>query len=120
MTNVSSLRIPRTAPALVAGLFAGLLCAAAAFARLPPPPDTPEAKAKAAEAAARTAWSAKVDAFQLCQSQDRVAAKYRASAASSGKEVQAAVATPPCSDPGPFAFTPPAEASGAQPPAPRQ
>ena len=40
---------------------AGLL-ATAALAKLPPPTD--EAKAKAAEAAAKTAWSGKVDGFK--------------------------------------------------------
>jgi len=99
------------------------LAAPAAWAKLPPPPATPEAKAKAAEAAAKTAWNAKVDAYKLCQAQDRVVAKYRASAASAGKPVPTAVvATPPCTDPGPFVFAPPAdakpiEASGAHSPA---
>ena len=40
---------------------------------------TDEAKAKAAEAAAKTAWTDKVDAYQLCKAQDRVAARYRKS-----------------------------------------
>jgi len=105
-----------------ASLLVLALAAPVAWAKLPPPPAPPEAKAKAAEAAARTAWSGKVDAFKLCQAQDRVAAKYRASAAAAGKPVPAAPATPPCADPGPFAFTPPAEAkpieaSGAHSPA---
>lgn len=101
-----------------------LLCALAAtsaFAKLPPP--TPEAQAKAAEAAARTAWSAKTDGYLLCKSQDQVAAKYRASAQAAGKPAPAAVATPPCVDPGPYAAAPkvetkPIEASGAHSPAP--
>ena len=93
-----------------------------AWAKLPPPAATPEAKAKAAEAAAKTAWTGKVDSYKLCQAQDRVAAKYRASAAAAGKPVAAAPATPPCADPGPFVFTPPAaakpiEAAGAHSPA---
>ncbi|MBD9662855.1 hypothetical protein IB278_02665 [Variovorax sp. VRV01] len=105
-----------------ASLLVLALAAPVAWAKLPPPPATPEAKAKAAEAAAKTAWSGKVDAFKLCQAQDRVAAKYRASATAAGKPVPAAPATPPCADPGPFAFTPPAEAkpieaSGAHSPA---
>ncbi|GER12096.1 hypothetical protein [Variovorax boronicumulans] len=101
-----------------------LLCAFAAtsaVAKLPPP--TPEAQAKAAEAAARTAWSAKTDGYLLCKSQDQVAAKYRASAQAAGKPAPAAVATPPCVDPGPYAAAPkvetkPIEASGAHSPAP--
>jgi hypothetical protein len=55
--------------ALLSGLFA-----TASFAKLPEP--TPEAKAKAAEAKAKTAWSDKVAAYQLCKSQDKVAAAY--------------------------------------------
>ena len=98
------------------------LAAPVVWAKLPPPAATPEAKAKAAEAAAKTAWTAKVDGYKLCQAQDRVVAKYRASAASAAKPVPTAVATPPGADPGPFAYTPPPdakpiEASGAHSPA---
>lgn len=76
--------------ALLAGLFA-----TASFAKLPEP--TPEAKAKAAEAKAKTAWSDKVAAYQLCKSQDKVAAAYL-----KGKDAKAVVATPACTDPGPY------------------
>ena len=93
-----------------ASLLVLALAAPVAWAKLAPPPATPEAKAKAPEAAAKTAWSGKVDAYKLCQAQDRVAAKYRASATAAGKPVPPAPATPPCADPGPFVFTPPAEA----------
>ena len=48
------------------------LLAGAALAKLPPLSD--EAKAKAAEAAAKAAWTDKVGAYQLCQSMDKVAA----------------------------------------------
>ena len=61
-------------------LAAGLLVAgfsAAAVAKLPPLSD--DAKAKAAEAAAKAAWGDKVAAFKLCQSMDRVAEQYRKS-----------------------------------------
>jgi hypothetical protein len=97
------------------------LAGSTAFAKLPAPAATPEAKAKAAEAAARTAWSGKVEAYQLCQAQDKVVATYRASAAAAGKQLPAPpAALPPCVDPGPFAFTPPdtkpIEASGAHSP----
>lgn len=89
----------------------------AAFAKLPPLSD--EAKAKAAEAAARTAWSDKVAAYQLCQSMDRVAASYLERARAAGKALEP-VATPPCTDPGPFAYVPaepkPIEAAGAHSP----
>ena len=102
---------------------AGAVLASASWAKLPPPAEpTPEAKAKAAETAARTAWTGKMDAYKLCVSQDRAAEKYRASAAAAGKQAPAAVATPPCSDPGPFAYVPPEaakplEAAGAHSPA---
>ena len=69
------------------------LTAGSAMAKLPPVSD--EAKAKAAEAAAKTAWSDKVAGYQLCQSQDRVAAAYLAQARAAGKSVQPAT-TPAC------------------------
>jgi hypothetical protein len=89
--------------------------AGSAFAKLPPLSD--DAKAKAAEAAAKTAWSNKVADFQLCKAMDKVAAGYFASMKQAGKEVKPAVATPSCVDPG--AFVPPGAASApaAAPPA---
>ena len=88
---------------------AGLLLAGTAGAKLPPPND--EAKAKAAEAAAKTAHAGKVDAFKLCKSMDQVAASYYANAKKAGKDTKPATATAPCADPGPFVYTPPAAAS---------
>jgi hypothetical protein len=102
-------------------LFAWLLAAlsATAFAKLPAPSD--EAKAKAAEAAAKTAHAGKVDGYLLCKSQDKVAAHVqKTNKAKAGKPV----ATPPCADPGKFVYTPPeaaapvAGASAAAPAAP--
>ena len=94
-------------------LCAGVLCSVA-LAKLPAP--TPEAAEKAAEAAAKAAWSGKVDNYKLCQAQDRVAAHYRKTA----KDAKPAVASAPCADPGPFAYTPPAakpiEVAGAHSP----
>lgn len=98
------------------------LAAPLALAKLPALDDA--AKAKAAEAAAKTAWQGKVDAFQLCKSQDKVAAHYRKTAGqakpAAGKAAAPAAAST-CPDPGPFAYTPPAqkplEASGAHSPA---
>ncbi len=92
-----------------------------ASAKLPPPNPTPEAKAKAAEATAKTAWTGKVDAYKLCMAQDKVVNKYRASASAAGKQAPAAIATPACADPGPFAYVPPEaakplEAAGAHSP----
>ena len=90
-----------------------------AAAKLPAP--TPEAKAKSDEAAAKAAWAGKVDAYKLCQAQDQVATRYMTSAQAAGKETKPATATPPCADPGAFAYIPaeapkPLEASGAQSP----
>lgn len=81
--------------------------ASSAAAKLPPLSD--EAKAKAAEAAARTAWSNKVADYKLCLSMERVAAKFRADQQAAGKPVRPATPTPACTDPGPF--VPPAPQS---------
>ena len=86
-----------------------------ALAKLPALSD--EAKAKAAEAAAKTAWSGKVDSYQMCKSQDKVAASYYKSAKAAGKETKAPVsALPACTDPGAFVYTvaAPAVAASAQ------
>ena len=99
-----------------------LLCCAfagsVAWAKLPALSD--DAKAKAAEAAAKTAHADKVGAYQLCQSMDRVAARYFSDAKKEGREIKPAAATPPCTDPGQFALTPvaakPLEAAGAHSP----
>ena len=96
-----------------------LALALSASAKLPPPSD--EAKAKAAEASAKSAWSDKVAAFQLCKAQDRVVAKYQADARKAGKEPKPAAGNgAACTDPGPFAYTPPdpkpLEVSGAHSP----
>jgi hypothetical protein len=97
-------------PFLTASLvLATLLGAAQVSAKLPPPSD--EAKAKTAEAAAKTAHNGKVDAYQLCKSMDKVAADYYAAAKKAGTETKPPVATPPCVDPGPFVYPPPAPAA---------
>jgi len=98
------------------------------LAKLPPPSD--EAKAAAAEAAAKAAWADKVGAYKLCQSQDRVVAEYRKSGKPPAAVPMAPVASgvapmpvviAPCADPGPYVATTPAankpiEASGAHSP----
>lgn len=98
-------------------LFALSLAGGSALAKLPPLSE--EAKAKAAETAAKTAWSDKVAGYQLCQAQDRVASNYIQRAQASGKSLQP-VATPACTDPGPFSYVPPEarpiEAAGAHSP----
>lgn len=91
-----------------------VVVAGTAFAKLPPPSD--EAKAKAAEAAAKTAHGNKVADFKLCKEMDKVAAAYAAAAKKAGKAVTP-TATPPCADPGAFVYTPPA-APGAPAAAP--
>lgn len=123
-------RIALTAIALA---FSGL-----AAAKIPPPVLDDAAKAKAAEAAAKTAWQGKVDAYLLCKAQDRVAAHYKKgtsggkeakatkaapapAAAASGAGAGAGPAIPGCAEPGPFAYSPPAqkplETAGAHSPA---
>jgi hypothetical protein len=77
--------------ALTGCMFVGMAAAA-----LPPLSD--EAKAKAAEAKNKTAWSDKVAAYQLCQAQDRVAAKYLKDKA----KPKPAIEVPPCTSPGPY------------------
>ena len=99
------------------GLVALAAFAASVSAKLPPPSD--EAKAKAAEAAAKTAHGNKMADFQLCKSMDKVAATYAADAKKAGKDVKP-TATPACTDPGAFVYTPPEakplEAAGAHSP----
>jgi hypothetical protein len=87
----------------------------AALAKLPAPVLSDEAKAKAAEAAAKTAHGNKVADFQLCRSMERVAVRYQAEAKKAGKEVKPPTETPPCADPGPFVYPPPAAATAAAP-----
>ncbi len=84
---------------LIAALFAVAL--PIAQAKLPAPDAATQARAQ--EAAARAAWQAKVDGFQLCKSQDRVVAQYR----KTGAAATPAAAATPCAEPGPFAYTPP-------------
>ncbi len=94
-----------------------LLTASMAMAKIPAPVLTDEAKAKAAEAAAKTAHGGKVAGFQLCKSMDRTAARYQAEAKKAGKAVKAPTETPPCADPGPFVYPPPAAAAAPAAPA---
>lgn len=104
------MRTPLTALLLAA-------IASAAVAKLPAPSD--EAKAKAAETAAKTAHAGKVDNYKLCLAMDKVAASYQANAKKAGKAAPAPTETPACADPGPFVYTPPGAASSpAAAPAP--
>jgi hypothetical protein len=110
---------------LTASLLAG--SSMLALAKLPAPSD--EVKAKALETAAKASWSAKVDAYQLCKSQDKVAASYYAAATAAGKPTKLVAEAPACADPGVFVYAPvaapaaapvaakPVEAAGAHSPA---
>ena len=96
------------------------LVSSAALAKLPALSD--EAKAKAAESTAKTAWAGKVDSYQLCKSQDKVAAAYLKSATASGKDTKPPASVPACADPGAFVYAAPEaakpiEAAGAHSPA---
>lgn len=93
-----------------------LSAASLAAAKLPALND--EAKAKAAEAAAKTAWAGKVDNYLLCKSQDKAAASYYKTAKATGKETKPAVATPPCADPGAFVYVPAVPVTAAVAPVP--
>lgn len=98
-----------------------------AWAKLPAPQLDDAAKAKAAETAAKAAWQAKVDAFQLCKSQDRVAGRFKGSGNAKAVPVVATPASAPtaaASAPAAAASAPAAGASApttpvaAKPPAP--
>lgn len=79
-------------------LMSALALSGAALAKLPPLSD--DAKAKAAEAAAKTAHGNKVADYQLCKSREKVAAHYYKT---TGKGKPAPKeATPACADPGPY------------------
>ena len=90
----------------VATILLASLFSFSAMAKLPAPSD--EAKAKAAEAAAKTAHGNKVADYQLCKSREKVAAHYYKTAKATGKTTTPPVATPPCADPGPFVASAPA------------
>lgn len=91
-----------------------LVVTTASLAKLPSLSD--EAKAKAAESAAKTAWNGKVDGFLLCKSQDKIAAKFKKPKGTEkestpivkpvSKDAKSAVAASACADPGPFVYTP--------------
>ena len=114
---------------LTYGMCAALLVAVstAAMAKLPALSD--EAKAKAAETAAKASWAGKTDNYLLCKSQDKVAASYYKTAMATGKPTKPAGTVSPCADPGAFAYAPPEaskpvetakpiEAAGAHSPTP--
>lgn len=93
------------------------LLAASSFAKIPAPVLSDEAKAKAAEAAAKTAFNGKVDGYKLCLSMEKASAHYYKTAQAAGKTTKPATATPPCADPGAFVYPPPAAPAAAVAPA---
>jgi hypothetical protein len=93
------------------------LLAGAAFAKLPAPVLTDEAKLKAAETAAKTAHGNKVADYQLCVSRDKTAAHYYKTAKAAGKDAKPPTEVPACADPGAFVFPPPAAPATAAAPA---
>ncbi len=110
------MRVAKFASLLMAAVGSSFVISVAA--KLPPPSD--EAKAKAAETAAKTAWTDKVSSFQLCKAMNKAAANYQAAMKQAGKTAAAPVDTPACADPGPYvspaASAPPIEAAGAHSP----
>src|SRR5690606_40174079 len=100
--------------------YVALLLLSVAPAAMAQAPADAQARAKE-EAAARAAWAGKVANFQLCESQDKVAADYFADAKAAGKPIGEPLPTPDCVDPGPFSFVAPGEkpleVSGAHSPA---
>ena len=73
-----------------------LVLSGTALAKLPTPSD--EAKAKAAEAVAKSAWSAKVAAFETCKAQDQAVLHYHAAMQKAGKAAAPAGTSAPCAD----------------------
>ena len=107
---------------LISSLVCGLLASTSGVALAKLPSLSDEAKGKAAETAAKAAWAGKTDSYQLCRSQDKIAASYLLKVKATGGSPKAATATPPCTDPGGFSYTPaeavkPIEAAGAHSPA---
>lgn len=83
---------------LLLGLIA-IAFGSTAWAKLPPPTD--EAKAAAAAAKDKAAWTDKVTAYQLCKAQDRVVAYYQKTKGG----VRPSAEVPSCKDPGPYVAT---------------
>jgi hypothetical protein len=94
-----------------------LSLAAAGSAKLPDP--TPEQKAAAALAAAKTAHNAKVDAYTLCLAQTKVADDYLKQQRAQGK-TYTPDATPACVNPGPFVAPAATTPTGMTPAGPAQ
>jgi len=89
-------------------VMSALVISFGAAAKLPALSD--EAKAKAAEAAAKTAHGNKVADYQLCKSREKTAAHYYKT---QGKGKAAPTATPACVDPGAYKPAEPTAAAAA-------
>lgn len=92
-------------------LLASATLALSAWAKLPPPSD--EAKAKAAEAAAKAAHSGKVEGYLLCKSQNKVVAHYSKTTVAVKKDAKAPAAPAACVDPGAYVAAAPAASAAA-------
>jgi len=90
----------------------GLAFAAAGLAKLPPP--TPEQQAAAALTAAKAAHAAKVDAYETCMEQSKIADAYIKQQKAQGK-AYTPEATPACVNPGAFVPPPATPAAAAAP-----
>jgi len=102
-------------PRSIAVAVALAVASGVALAKLPAPAAPTDAqKAAAAEAAAKTAHAGKVGAYQQCEAESRVAAKYIAAEKAKGKAIMPQL-TQPCVNPGPFQT---AGAAAAAAPAP--
>ena len=77
--------------------FAALAAASASHAKIPPP--SPEAKAAADAKKSKTEWTEKMAAYKLCQTQDRIAARYFKMHENATKPT---VEVPPCTAPEPY------------------
>jgi hypothetical protein len=85
---------------LILSLTAVALLPSIAFTKLPPATD--EAKAKAAETSAKTAWDDKVGAYQTCRAADRVAEGYRKNIKAAGQVAPKPMATALRAPTGPY------------------
>jgi len=101
-------------PRSIAVAVALAVASGVALAKLPAPTLTDAQKTAAAEAAAKTAYAGKVGAYQQCEAENRVAAKYLAAEKAKGKAVTPQL-TQPCVNPGPLQT---AGAAAAAAPAP--
>jgi hypothetical protein len=75
---------------------AAAMCSINAYAKLPPLSD--EAKAKAEETKNKGVWTDQVAAYQLCEAQNRIAARYL----QEKHKAKPTVEVPPCQNPGAY------------------